>query len=92
MDGIGDIGEVAAVAAITVDGGACSFDECLAEDGDDGGIGVVRVLIGTEDVEIAEADIVEAIGLVENVGIVLGGQFADGIGRQGFADPVLYLW
>lgn len=56
-----DIGEVAALATVSVDGGALALQQLLDELGDDGGIGAVRVLATAEHVEITQAVGVETV-------------------------------
>ena len=51
-----DVGEVAALAAITVDGRLLALQQELDELGDDGRVGALRILTSPEDVEVAQAD------------------------------------
>lgn len=61
FDNILDIGEVAALLAVTVDSRALVIQEHLDELGDDGGIGAMRVLPPAEDIEVSQAVSIEAI-------------------------------
>ncbi len=90
-DGVVDVVEVAAGEAVAEDGGGFAGHHFVGELGDDAGVGRVGGLAGAEDVEVAEADALEAIGSVEGLDVVLAGELLDGVGREGTREHVLLL-
>lgn len=91
LDDIVDVGEVAGILAVAVDVGSLVLHELLHEQGNHGGISSVGVLAAAEDVEVAQADVLELVCAGEDVGIELVDVLGYGIGRQWLADYVLDL-
>jgi len=82
FDDVLDIGEVAALLAITIDAALLTADEQLDELGDDGSVGSVGVLSATEDIKITETVGVETIVTCVLLGPLLVGALGDGVGRE----------
>ena len=90
-DGVVDEVEVAAGEAVAEDGGGFACHHLEGELGDDTGVGRVGGLAGAEDVEVAQADALEAVGAVEGLDVVLAGELLDGVGRERTGEHVLLL-
>jgi len=91
LDDVLDVGVVAGEGAVAVDGGRDVADEGLGEERDDRGVGAVRVLARTEDVEVAQADGGQAVERREVLREELVDVLGDGVGRKRGADVVLDL-
>ena len=82
LDDILDIGEVAALLAITIDAALLTADEKLDELRENGGIGPVGVLSASEDIEISQAVGVEAVVTGVLLRPLLIGPLGDGVGGE----------
>ena len=91
LDGVVDVTEVAAGFAIAVDIHRLILDHGVDPFRDDRRIGAVGVLPLTEDIEVTQADGLEAVGAGEDVGVKFVDQFGNGIGRERFADLVFHF-
>ncbi len=85
------VGEIPAVGAVTVDGGGVLVQGGLEEQGDHGRVGSVRVLSGSEDIEIAQSDIVDTVCFRKNIGVEFVHVLGHSVGRQRLTDSVLDL-
>lgn len=82
LDDIVNIGEIAALATVAVDGGALVVQQLLDELGDDSGVGTVGVLTAAEDVEVAKAVGVEAVVHGVLLRPLLVATLGKGVGRE----------
>ena len=81
-DGVVNEVEVAAGEAVAEDGGGHAGHHFEGELGDDAGVRRVGGLAGAEDVEVAQADALQAVGAIEGLDVVLAGELLHGVGRQ----------
>ena len=80
LDHVGDVTEVAAGLAVAVDPDRLVAEHGCNPFGDDRRVGPSRVLARTKNVEVAEADGVQAIAPGEDVGVKLVHQLGRRIG------------
>ena len=92
LDGVVDVAEVAAGFAVAVDIDRLVLDHAGDPLRDDRGIGAVGILAAAEDVEVAQADGLQAIAAAEHVGIQLVDQLGHRVGRQRLADDGPRPW
>jgi hypothetical protein len=78
-----DVGEIAALFAVTIDGRLLSSQHPSAEDRQYAGVVRCRILAGTEDVEVAEDYSFQAVDSREYTHVVFTGQLGHRIGRDG---------
>ncbi len=91
LDDVADEAEVAAGFAITVDENGFVVEQAGDPFGNDGGVGSVGILAGTEDIKVAEADGLEAVGFGKDIGVQFVHVLCHRVGRQGAADFVFDL-
>ena len=91
LNHVGDEAEVAAGFAVTVDVHGIAFDQAGNPLGEDSGVRAFGVLARAEDVEVAQADALQAVAAGKHVGVEFVHVFGHGVGAQGFADGVLDL-
>src|SRR3989344_3023365 len=82
-DDIGNVGIVARLITIAINGLLCSNAIGFHKFGDMAGIGALRILSRTIDVEIAKRDGFHAIEQVEETGIFLSNKLLQSIWRDG---------
>lgn len=92
LNDIADVGEAAGLLAVAVDDGAFAGEQGVNELGCDGGVGRIGVLPGAEDVEVAQADRLNVVELVEDGAELLAGEFGDGVWRERTGGELLLLW
>lgn len=91
LDCVGNKAEVAAGFAVAVDVDGLALEQGGCPFGDDRGVGAVRVLAWTKDVEVAQADGLKAVAAGKDVGIQLIDVFGHGVGAEWFAYAVFYF-
>ena len=77
---VGNKAEVAAGFAVAIDVDRLALDHAGNPLGDDGCVGAIWVLARAEDVEVAQADALHAVGFAEHVGVQLVHVLGDGVG------------
>ena len=70
-DGVGHVGEISGLAAVTVDGRPLALRHELDEQRDHAAVRAGRILPGAEDVEVAQAHAVQAHGLSVNAHVLI---------------------
>ena len=86
VDGVVDEGKIAAKGSVAVEGGCNVVFEALEELRDDGGIGSVGALSGSEDVEVPESDHLNVVQFGVHVGVQFVDEFGYGVRGEGFSD------
>ena len=83
LHGIVDEREIAGLLAIAKNHGLRLFQEARAEFRQDAGVGRAGILARTENIEVAERDIFEAIAAAERLRVKFADKFGDAVGRDG---------
>lgn len=83
--------EIPAGLTVTVDAYRITLDHRRRPFGDHRRVGTVGVLAGTEDIEVAQADGLEAVGAGEHAGVQLVDVLGHRVGRERVADLVFHL-
>lgn len=91
LDGIVHIGEIAALEAVAVDERGLSLADAQHQPGDDSGIGAVGALARAKNIEVTQADELEAVQAAEYSRVELVDGLADGIRRKWLAGAVFAL-
>ena len=76
---VGNISEITRLFAITVDDRRLAGKHARNEDRNDGGIGAVRILSRPENVEVSNADRLQAVGVKKRLTVVLARQLGSRI-------------
>ena len=90
-DDVADVGEVAGLEAVAVDDRPPAVAHRFGEHRDHAAIGARRVLTRAENVEVAEADTVEAHRLGIDADVEFARELAGGVGAQGAREDRLVL-
>jgi len=91
VDHVVDVREVTALQAVAVDARRLAVQEGLDEAGNDGGIGGIRALPRTEDVEVAQGHALQVEAGSENAAEVLSMDLVGRIGALGVGQHGLVL-
>lgn len=91
MNGVVYVTKVTAGFAITVNVDRLVLDHGGDPLGDNGSVGAIRVLPAAEDIEVAQADALEAVGTGKDLCVKFVDQLGDGVGAEGLAYFVFNL-
>ncbi len=92
VDDVGDVGEVAGLFAVAVDGRAAPRDQRGGKKGDHAGVGRARILARSEHVEVADHHRLEAVEAVKHLTVLAPHRLLQRVGRQRARRHVFGFW
>ena len=92
VDDVGDVGEVARLLAVAVDGRPAPGDERGRKQRDDAGVRRARILPRSEHVEVADDHRLEAVEPVEHLAVLGPHDFLQRVRRQRARPACLRAW